>query len=363
MLGWEVDPITLNIILPVGISFYTFQTMSYSIDVYRQKISPTHKFTEFAAYLVFFPQLVAGPIERASHLLPQFQRRRTMNLDDIKSGAWLCVWGLYQKIVIADNLAPLANRVFTDPSAASSGELLTAILAFTFQIYCDFSGYSDMARGLARILGFDIMVNFNIPYLAKTPSEFWRRWHISLSSWLKDYLYISLGGNRYGTWFTYRNLLLTMLLGGLWHGAAWNFFFWGAYQGLILVIYRFLQVDIWLANRTGPWALQRLQDLILTIIMFILICFGWLLFRSSSLSTIPVFISGFTEIAYSPKLATLAFYLWPLLLYQGLQWWRNHLEPLTQLPWFVRFNVQLLVIYSLIFISSRGGAQFIYFNF
>ena len=155
---------------------------------------------------------------------------RTPSIEDIHTGLWLCVWGLYKKIVIADNLAPIVNRVFADPSVASSGELLAAILAFTFQIYCDFSGYSDIARGLARMLGLNIMLNFNIPYIARTPSEFWRRWHISLSTWLRDYLYISLGGNRYGKLLTFHNLMLTMLLGGLWHGAAWNFVLWGAHE-------------------------------------------------------------------------------------------------------------------------------------
>jgi D-alanyl-lipoteichoic acid acyltransferase DltB (MBOAT superfamily) len=363
LLGWEVDRMTLNIVLPVGISFYTFQTMSYTIDIYRKQYQPTRKFVEFAAFLAFFPQLVAGPIERASHLLPQFQRLRVLNFADMQTGVWLCIWGLYKKIVIADNLAPIVNQVFSAPGEVSSGELIAAILAFTFQIYCDFSGYSDMARGLVRILGFDIMVNFNIPYIARTPTEFWRRWHISLSTWLRDYLYISLGGNRYSGWFTYRNLMITMLLGGLWHGAAWNFVLWGAYQGLILVIYRKLQVDTWLAQRHTAIVIQRLQDIGLIMVMFILICFGWLLFRAQSLETVQIFILGINGIEYSTYFATIAFYVTPLLLYQALQVWRKQLEPMNHLFWFFRFNIQLFVVYSLLLLASRGSQQFIYFNF
>jgi D-alanyl-lipoteichoic acid acyltransferase DltB (MBOAT superfamily) len=354
---------TLRVILPVGISFYTFQTMSYTIDVYRQQFQPTRQFLAFASFLSFFPQLVAGPIERAKHLLPQFMQTRTLSVEDIRTGLWLCIWGLYKKIVIADNLAPIVNRVFADPSVASSGELLAAILAFTFQIYCDFSGYSDIARGLARMLGFNIMLNFNLPYIARTPSEFWRRWHISLSTWLRDYLYISLGGNRYGKLLTFRNLMLTMLLGGLWHGAAWNFVLWGGYHGLILVIYRISNIDRWLTERTAPILVQRVADLGLIIIMFILTCFGWLLFRSPSLETIGWIISGINVLEYSDLFAKIGFYIWPLLAFQALQLWRQDLEPLGKLPWFFRFNIQLFVIFSLLFLASKGGQQFIYFNF
>ncbi len=363
LIGWQVDPFTLNIILPVGISFYTFQTMSYTIDVYRNQITPTRQFIAFAAFLAFFPQLVAGPIERAKHLLPQFYQLRTFNSTDLKTGAWLAIWGLYKKIVIADNLAPIVNKIFADPSTASSGDLMIGILAFTFQIYCDFSGYSDTARGTARMLGFDIMINFNLPYLSKTPTEFWRRWHISLSSWLKDYLYISLGGNRLGTLKTYRNLMLTMLLGGLWHGAAWNFVLWGAYQGTILIIYRFLRVDDWLAQRQSPKLICWLQDLGLILIFFLITCFGWLLFRSPSLEIIQTFILGLNGFTYSHHLPVLAFYLWPLLAFQALQIHYNHPEPLPQLPRFLRLNLHLFILFSLLFLSSKGGQQFIYFNF
>ncbi len=361
--GWQVDPITLNIILPVGISFYTFQTMSYTIDIYRRELQPTHSFIHFASFLSFFPQLVAGPIERATHLLPQFSKLRIIHWDNIYSGLWLVLWGLYKKVVIADNLAPIADKIFMNPDVATSGELLVAVLAFTFQIYCDFSGYSDMARGLARMLGFEIMVNFNIPYIAKTPSEFWRRWHISLSTWLRDYLYVSLGGNRYGAWLTYRNLMLTMLLGGLWHGAAWNFVLWGGYQGLILVIYRLLHVDEWLARRNSPLIIQYVQNILLTCLMFMLICFGWLLFRAHSLATIETFIFGIHSLQYTPLFATIIFYIFPLVAFEMIQLSYRTLEPLAQLPSFIRLNIQLFMLCGLVFLSSKGGQQFIYFNF
>lgn len=225
--GVQPDWVTLNIVLPVGISFYTFQTMSYTLDIYRRDMEPTSRFLEHAAFVSFFPQLVAGPIERARNLLPQFAVVRKITADGLRTGLILFVWGLFKKVVIADNLAPIANEVFANPGNFSAGELSVGVLAFTFQIYCDFSGYSDMARAIARMLGFDLMLNFNIPYVARTPSEFWRRWHISLSTWLRDYLYIGLGGNKRGNAVTYRNLILTMLLGGLWHGAAWTFIAWG----------------------------------------------------------------------------------------------------------------------------------------
>ena len=226
----------LNIILPVGISFYTFQAMSYALDIYRGHLKPARSFLNFATFVAYFPQLVAGPIERASNLLPQIENPRTITRAGIESGAWLIFWGLFKKCVIADNLAVLVDGVFGATGATGATSLL-ALYAFAFQILCDFSGYSDIARGLARWMGVELMLNFNNPYAALNPKDFWSRWHISLSSWLRDYLYIPLGGNRKGRRRTYINLALTMLLGGLWHGAAWTFVTWGAFHGLLLVIY------------------------------------------------------------------------------------------------------------------------------
>jgi alginate O-acetyltransferase complex protein AlgI len=235
IIGWRVDALTLQIVLPVGISFYTFQTMSYTIDIYRNKIEPTDRFLDFALFVTFFPQLVAGPIERAKNLLPQVSSDRVVTWEKLKEGVWLICWGLFKKVFIADNLAKIVDPVFSASNPISGAEALIAVYAFAFQIYGDFSGYSDIARGISKLLGFELMLNFRMPYFSKNIREFWSRWHISLSTWLKDYLYITMGGNRFGTLRTYRNLFLTMAIGGLWHGAAWTFVFWGMFHGLVLI--------------------------------------------------------------------------------------------------------------------------------
>ena len=358
-LGWQVDSVTLNIVLPVGISFYTFQTIGYCIDVYRGKTPPPAGFIAFSAYVSFFPQLVAGPIERGGHLLPQFSKTHTPSFN----GAWLFLWGLYKKIVIADNLAPYVESVFSNPTQASGADLAAAVLAFTFQIYCDFSGYSDMARGIARMMGFDIIVNFNLPYGARTPSEFWQRWHISLSSWLRDYLYVSLGGNRRGTLLTYRNLMITMVLGGLWHGASWTFVLWGAFHGAILVVYRMLGIDEWMARRQGPAIVRKLQDVLLIAVMFLLVCIGWLLFRAPGMDTVWVFLRGMGDIDSLEPFKNIVYYVAPLLAFQVLQSRTGTLEPLQKIPAFLRLNVQLFVLFSLFFLASSSSQKFIYFNF
>ena len=237
-LGWQVDFVTLRVLLPVGISFYTFVTMSYVIDVYRREIPPTRDLLDFAVFVAFFPHLVAGPILRASTLSPQIDAPRRISRDQMRDGAWLIAWGYFQKVFVADNLAGLANGVF-DPGARPTGiNVLLGVYAFAFQIYGDFAGYSNIARGTSKLMGIELIENFRFPYFVRTPQEFWRHWHISLSTWLRDYLYIPLGGNRGGEWQTRRNLLLTMVLGGLWHGAAWTFVLWGVYQGVLLIGYR-----------------------------------------------------------------------------------------------------------------------------
>lgn len=237
--GLAPDTPTLKVILPVGISFYTFQTLAYTIDVYRRKKEPEQNLLDFAVYVAFFPQLVAGPIERAQRLLPQIKTPRTsINYEQIRSGLFLILLGLVRKVVIADSLAPIVNEAFRTADSAGAVTLMVGIVAFALQIYGDFAGYSDIARGSSRLLGIELMENFNQPYLSRNITHFWRTWHISLSTWLRDYLYIPLGGNRKGVSKTYRNLMLTMLLGGLWHGAAWTFVVWGGLHGLYLVVHR-----------------------------------------------------------------------------------------------------------------------------
>ncbi len=239
-IGMNANLPALRVVLPVGISFYTFQTLGYTIDVYRGRAEPERDPITFATYVAYFPQLVAGPIERATHLLPQLARPRRANTDKLATGSLLILIGLTRKVAIADPLAGIVDRAFADPAIWGSADLMLAVAAFALQIYCDFAGYSDIARGTSRMLGIELMENFNHPYFAVDITTFWRRWHISLSTWLRDYLYIPLGGNRGSRLFTYRNLMLTMLLGGLWHGAAWTFVAWGGVHGLALAAHKML---------------------------------------------------------------------------------------------------------------------------
>ncbi len=363
--GADLGYVTLKVVLPVGISFFTFQKLAYIIDIKRGRVAPATDLIKFGAFVAYFPQLVAGPIERAGHLMKQFDLPRRITFEGVSTGGALFLWGMYKKVVIADNVSPIANRVFENYAVMSSGELLVGVLAFTFQIFCDFSGYSDMARGLARIMGLDLMINFNIPYVSRSPSDFWERWHISLSSWLRDYLYIPLGGNRGGTLLTYRNLFLTMLLGGLWHGASWNFVAWGAFHGGILIAYRLLNVDRWLAGQPQHGAVAMVRDAGLIAIMFALTIFGWLLFRAPDLATVGGFVSGIAGNSGwgDAPWRTLAAFVVPLLLVQAWQLWTGELEFVPRLPAFVRLNVVLFLVFSLVFLAPSAPSAFIYFDF
>jgi len=269
-VGWQVDSLTLNIILPVGISFYTFQTLSYSIDIYRNQIKASKDIVSFFTFVSLFPQLVAGPIERASNLIPQIENKRSLNLTLIKSGIFQIFIGLFRKVAIADNLGVYVDSVYANYEIHNSSTLVVATVFYAFQIYFDFSGYSDIAIGSAKLFGFKFNRNFNLPYFSKTLTEFWRRWHMSLSFWLRDYLYISLGGNRKGIVITYRNLLLTMLLGGLWHGSSWNFVIWGAIHGIFLSVekYTFSAFKIKTFNGFGY------------IYTFVVVLIAWVFFRA-----------------------------------------------------------------------------------
>jgi len=360
-IGWTPGALTLDLILPVGISFYTFQTMSYTLDIYRRQLKPTNDLLQFAAFVSFFPQLVAGPIERARNLLPQFAEIRQITVDGLRSGAMLFIWGFYKKVAIADNLAPISDRIFTDPAAQDPGVLMAGVLGFTFQIYCDFSGYSDMARGLARMLGFELMVNFRMPYFARTPSEFWQRWHISLSSWLRDYLYIPLGGNRGTALATYRNLAATMLLGGFWHGAAWTFIAWGALHGGLLVIYRVLGVDGWLEGLKGA---ARLPAMIASgAVMFAAVMVGWVFFRAASFGDAFHIIGHMWLPAWSGTYGAVAFAIGPLVLAETAMRLTGRSLPWERLPVFVVFNILLFLICSIVFLGVEDGQSFIYFDF
>ena len=307
-IGWEADPFTLNVVLPVGISFYTFQTMSYTLDVYRRRIEPTRDLVAFATYVAYFPQLVAGPIERAQRLLPLIlNTNRTFPKDsEGREAIRLILVGLAKKVVLADGVAEIANRAFNETDTASSVTLVVGILAFAIQIYGDFSGYTDIARGVSKLLGIDLVVNFTEPYLSRNITEFWRRWHISLSNWLRDYLYISLGGNRNGTLNTYRNLMITMLLGGLWHGASWNFVIWGALHGCYLVIHRLTRGGH--TNAHEP-KMRELPSILLTNAA---VLFAWIFFRAETLGDAVDIIRGLVTIrggtVHLAEMATVALF-------------------------------------------------------
>jgi alginate O-acetyltransferase complex protein AlgI len=291
-LGFEAHLPVLNIVLPVGISFYTFQTIGYVIDVYRGKVPAERNLLTYALYVAFFPQLVAGPIERAGHLLPQIRQHRHWSKPALESGLQLIVWGLFKKVVIADNLAPFVNAVYSAPQAYSGIALVTATVFFAFQIYCDFSGYTDTARGVARTLGFDLIQNFNFPYISRTPVEFWRRWHMSLSQWFQDYLYFPLAMRymRKGGWGSkYKAHIIAMGLIGLWHGANWTFVVFGLYWGVLIALY------LYLAERIGSSQLAALRPMlesnsrasvaVSTTGMFVLVAIGWVFFRADSITS------------------------------------------------------------------------------
>ena len=286
--GVESNWRTLNIILPVGISFYTFQTLSYTIDIYRGKLRPASSLLNFAVFVAFFPQLVAGPIERASHFLPQVERKRVLTLAATTRGCFLILVGLFKKVAIANGVSAAVDAIYNSTGQVGTLDIILATYLFAVQVYCDFSGYTDIARGVSKLLGFDLIINFNAPYFAVNPSEFWRRWHISLSTWLRDYVYIPLGGNRQGTRNTYRNLMATMALGGLWHGAAWNFVLWGVYQGFILCAHRLIAGAKSTIKPVNSLK-SGLRRALIIAAFFQVTCYGWLLFRANSWSQIQAF--------------------------------------------------------------------------
>jgi len=366
-VGFEVgDGLLLGIVLPVGISFYTFQTISYSVDVYRGELEPTTRFADFALFVAFFPQLVAGPIERAKVLLPQILRDRQFSLQQFVDGLALIFWGLFMKVFVADNLAPIVDSQFSDPEVTGFGALI-GVYAFAFQIYGDFAGYSNVARGCAKLLGIELMVNFRFPYISLNPSEFWRRWHISLSTWLRDYLYIPLGGNRAGVVSTYRNLALTMLLGGLWHGATWLFVLWGAYQGTLLILHRLTADHVSRIPILGASRRWTPAGVIKMLLMFQLVCVGWLIFRGQSVTHILGMLEAIVTLRGIADLSLardLAFYVVPLLVIEALQLasGREEIHRTRHVPIPVRSAVFAVLTYLLVFHGASSQA-FIYFQF
>ena len=368
VFGFDMDPRIINVALPIGISFYTFQTMSYTIDIYQGKLRPTRNFMNFALFVSFFPQLVAGPIERARNLLPQVEKRRTISYDMVREGLWLILLGYFKKLVIADNMIPFTQSIFESPNTASGLEILIGIYAFAFQIYCDFSGYTDIARGLAKLLGFDLMLNFRFPYFATNPRDFWRRWHISLSTWLRDYLYIPLGGNRRGKLSSYRNIMITMVLGGLWHGAAWNFVAWGVFHGSILILHRLVESPLKAIEPKG-----RLSGIIwrnfMIIGFFHVTCFGWLLFAVKSLSDVPVLLyaifSSFVFNGWRGAFFTFIIFALPALLMAVELWAERNQQTIIVLNWpkWARVVSYALTFLLILLCGATTSNEFIYFQF
>lgn len=366
--GLESHAPTLSIILPVGISFYTFQTLSYSIDIYRGQLKPVRNLVDFALFVSFFPQLVAGPIERAKQLLPQIQSERRWNTRLFLDGVWLVLLGLMKKVIIADQLAGYVNVAFAGTAPPYPGiQNWMVLYAFAFQIYGDFSGYSDIARGISKMMGFELMINFRSPYLVRNVAEFWRHWHISLSTWLRDYLFIPLGGSRGSAGSTMRNLMTTMVLGGLWHGAGWAFVLWGFYQGVILVLHR-VYASRRMKHQSCPTPSWRTALAMLG--TFHVVCIGWLLFRAGSVpegSQITV-IQAFLATLFKPVLIPEAWaFVRPvgLLCALGLffQARTDRMENFSS--WHPTLQV-LAPVSALILITLLGvadGTAFIYFQF
>ncbi len=353
----------VELLLPVGISFYTFQSMSYMIDIHRGTLKPREKFIDYALFVSFFPQLVAGPIVRASEFFKQLDEKRHFSYAMAQTGIFMITLGLVKKVVFADNLALIADPVFNSPEAASGLTTLIAVYAFAFQIYFDFSGYTDIAIGVALLLGFQFPKNFNHPYVALSIQDFWRRWHMTLSRWLRDYLYISLGGNRKGSWKTQRNLFLTMFLGGLWHGASWNFAIWGVLHGVYLAIERKISQYPFLS-----WNLEnRFVRLIKWLMVFNLVCFAWIFFRAEDFNQSVQIISNILNITNGLKASDFYSYslfaVIALMLIHQLTYRYGFADRSGKMKTFEFIAWQTTFILTLILFGAREAESFMYFQF
>ena len=365
-IGYEIKSIrTLNIILPVGISFYTFQTMSYTIDIYRKKLEPTKDFISFASFVSFFPQLVAGPIERASNLLPQILKKREFQYEQGIQGLRLILWGMFKKVVIADSLAPMVDNIFGNYQDLGGGTLWLGAIYFAFQIYCDFSGYSDIAIGTSKLFGFELMSNFKFPYFSRNIGEFWRRWHISLSTWFRDYLYIPLGGSKQEKWKSVRNIFIIFLVSGFWHGANWTFIFWGLFHATLFLPSFFFKTNRKYTNSiiAENTLLPSPKEFLQIGTTFLLVTIGWVFFRSDSINDAFLYLSKMVFELDFPKNK-----LNNLILVIGLfilEYFIRKTERIT-----INFSTNIQVIFSsliivliLFFYSKNQATSFIYFQF
>ncbi len=364
MVGSNFQP--LDLVLPVGISFYTFQSVSYIIDVYKGRVAPTATWLEYAFFLSFFPALVAGPIVRADYFLPQIRENRHATRSEVYTGLWLIILGVVKKAIIADYIAQYNDLIFQTPGGYSGFETLMGIIGYTMQIYCDFSGYSDMAIGIALIMGFKLAKNFDFPYKARNLTDFWRRWHISLSTWLRDYIYIPLGGNRKGTARTYLNNFATMLIGGLWHGAAWKFVFWGAMHGAGLAVHKASKPVL---GRIGDsWPVRAASWLVTMTFVALL----WVFFRADSWADSWTVVSSvFRDFsaAYIPAFAA-ARSLWLILMLVIVvshclptRFWESAQAWFVRSPWIVKLLIFIVVVQLVIELRTESVSPFIYFQF
>ena len=373
LFNLSADGLLLNVILPVGISFYTFQALSYSIDVYRRKIEPTRDVVAFFAYISFFPQLVAGPIERATNLLPQFLKKREFDYDTAVDGCRQILWGLFKKIVVADNCATVANQIFGDYANQPASLLLVGALFFTFQIYGDFSGYSDIAIGTAKLFGIRLMQNFKFPYFSRDIAEFWRRWHISLNTWFRDYVYIPLGGSRTTKAKIVRNTFVIFLLSGIWHGANWTFIAWGAYHAVLFLPLILLGKNRKYTNTVAEGRLlPTLKEAGQMLLTFMLVVVGWIIFRTENIDDAWHYLSGLY--GKDVLLAPYQFFVYPqnqaswfVLLMLAVEWLQRSAEHglaigKIRFEW-VRWLIYLLLIAAMLAFKSFENSQFIYFQF
>ena len=371
MMGYHLDWVTMNVILPVGISFYTFQALSYTIDVYQKKLPATHDIVEFFAYISFFPQLVAGPIERATNLLPQFQQQRHFDYAKAVDGMRQMLWGFLKKLVIADNCATVVNEYWDQYAELPGLALFILGVLFTFQIYCDFSGYSDIAIGCARLFGFNLMRNFNFPYFSRSIPEFWRRWHISLTTWFRDYIYFPLGGSRCDKWKIIRNVYIVWGISGLWHGANWTFVCWGLFHATLLAIYNLFGINTKYKNVVAYGRyLPNIKETLLIVLTFFLAVIGWIIFRAESMTQAVEYLSAMVtnrifdaSLLYGKAHLCFGFIL---LLIEWLQRDKQHaLQFSRNYPFnyrLVRWGIYYLIL-SIIIKYSGESQTFIYFQF
>lgn len=370
MLGWHTNPVLLNIALPVGISFYTFHGMSYVFDIYREKQKPVKSFVDYAVFVSFFPLLVAGPIERASHLLPQVQKKRTFRYIQAVQGARLILWGFFKKVIVADSLAGIVDGIFNNYSDQNAGTLIVGAIAFSFQIYGDFSGYSDIALGTAKLFGFELLTNFKFPYFSRDIAEFWRRWHISLSSWFRDYLYIPLGGSKDGKLKAVRNTFIIFLVSGFWHGASWNFIIWGfihacGFLPLLLLNQNRKHITDVVAQNSSLPTLKEFGQMAAT---FTFVTFAWIFFRADSLGNATGYLGQMlTSAVEHPKQIlqskgnTSFLYIFPLLIGDWLQR-KNERELIFPRLAPLRYFIYFVLMYLGITMMGEK-VSFIYFQF